>query len=209
MGAAASGLLGGAGLLEGAAGQNAQKGYEKQAIAALQPQLTAQKTLLKDAQAYDPAMQDKQAFASANQQASGQLGQTLGNLSGQFQSAGGSPTGDTAFGGIANNAANRIQDPLRVWMANQQSTEAQRKMQAFDSVFQAPAGNIASNYFKAAQLNTPSYGPSLQLLSQAFKGLGPKASGSGFGSDPGMGTGPGDPLSVGGGDPGIGGEVYT
>lgn len=188
MGAAGSGLLGGAGLLEGAAGQNAQKGYEKKAIQAMAPQEAAQKALLQQAQAYNPASEDKMAFASANQNAGQQLQSSLGNLSNQFMSSGGSPTGDTAFGGVATNQANRVNDPLRVWMAQQQATETQRKMGAFDSVFQAPAGQIASNYFRAAQNNTPSYGPSLQLLSQAFQGLGPKASGSGYGS-------PSDPVN--------------
>lgn len=195
-------LLGAVGLVQSAKQQHSNNNLANKAIEAQQPQVDAQKELLGLAKGYNPQVEDAAALSGANQNASQQLKRSLGSLSGQFQQAGGSPTGDTAFNIGVQNTANRVMDPLRMFQAQLASTETSRKIDAFRPVLGAQAGGISNAYFNAASMNQPNYGPSLQMFSDALKKMnfatgsaGGGVSGGGFFDNVGM---PGDTQGPGG-----------
>jgi hypothetical protein len=165
-------VLGGLGLLQNSQNARSANNIQNQGLAALQPQVTAQQDLLGQAQGYSPATQDAIGFQVANNNATQNIGSSLKQLNGSFLGAGGSPTGDTAFQGAANRTAAGIAGPLALQQAQMVSSEPQRKMQALQSVFSAPAGNLANSYFNAAQQKAPSGQSWQSALNYLGQGLG-------------------------------------
>lgn len=175
---AATGVLG---LLQASNAQKQQGRYINSAIAAQQPQIAAQNQILQNAEAYDPAQQDKLAFSAANQNAGQTLSSQLGSMLGNFTQGGGQPAGDTAFNLASQGAANRVMDPLRMWAAQQVALEPQKKADALSAVFRAPAGQISDTYFNAAKFAGGNADPSgsINALVNALSKMGQPAVGPG------------------------------
>lgn len=134
----------------------------------LAPQKAAQTDIYNLAHNYNPAAEDQQAISAANQNANLTFQKSLGDLNGNFLSAGGSPTGDTAFNVNATNAGNRAIDPLRAYTAQLLSTESQRKADMLGRVFGAQAGQIANTYFQQANGAQGDAGNALGLFIQGL-----------------------------------------
>lgn len=167
-------VTGGLGLLTNAQNANSARGYQNSAANLMNLQAQGIQNYMGAANTYDPARDDQLGFQVANNNAQQNVQQALSNVNARTLASGGQPTGDTAFQGLANNTAMGILGPLAQQQAAQVATESQRKLSALASVFQAPTGQLANQYFNAAAMKAPSaesWGSALNLLSQGINGL--------------------------------------
>lgn len=163
--------LGAIGLMQN--GQQAKKAnaLQNKAIDAGKYTGLAQKAAYDIAQGYNPAKENQAAIDYANQSAGTQLQTNLKSLRSDFMLGGGQPTGDTLFNVKAQDRADRTLDPLRQFAAQLKSGETMQKLQAYAPAMGAPVGQLASNYFQAAQNAAPNWGPSINLFADAIKNI--------------------------------------
>jgi len=197
--------LGAIGLIQNANAQKSQNSLTNAGVNVANLQGAGMQQALNAAETFDPAQQDRQAFQVAGNTAQQQLTQALQNLNARFTGSGGSPSGDTAFTTASLNTENRVLDPLRTWMASQVASEPQRQLGALESVYQAPAGQLANTYFNAAAQKAPSAQGLQGSIEQFMQGIGqllpgmnatPSTAATGTGLAPIMAP---SPLDTGGG----------
>lgn len=146
-------VLGGLGLAQNAQAQKKSQSLQEKALKAGKPVEAAQTAAYQEAANYDPARQDRLAFQTATKEANTVLDRAISDLNRKYN---GAPGNDTQFSVDSTNNSNRVLDPLREWMSNQIATQPLRKLQALESVFSAPSGQLSNNYFNAANMTSPS-----------------------------------------------------
>lgn len=194
-------VLGGLGLAQNAQAQKKSQSLQEKALKAGKPVEAAQTAAYQEAANYDPARQDRLAFQNATKEANVTLDRAISDLNHKY---GGAPGSDTQFSVDATNSSNRVLDPLREWMANQIATQPMRKLQALESVFSAPSGQLSNTYFNAANMTAPSaqsWSSSLGMFADALSKspwlkTPAQASGYGAGSDGNLNM---DPFGTGAG----------
>jgi hypothetical protein len=186
------------GMIQGGNQSQEANNLTNQGIAAQQPIVNAENQLGGLASAYDPAAIAQQSGQSAFQNASNMLAQSSQQAAGQFMAGGGSPSGDTAFQTMANRNALNITSPLETQFAQTLNAAPQQKMQALQSVFSAPSGQLGSTYFNAANAKAPAQGSWQSALGLINQGLGlgqAQSSGLSGGSNYGPSSTPSGDLS--------------
>lgn len=106
----------------------------------------------KAADGYDPHFSDQAAAQYAGEVTQQNLKTALGNLNAQYRAGGGSPAGDTEFQVQAQGLTNRVSDPLRAFLANQEASVFPRKLAAYQAAMGAAPGDISGAFNNAANL---------------------------------------------------------
>ena len=169
--------LGGAGLFGASSAQRAQSKYMKEAAKALKVKTQGQREALAIARDYDPMAETQKAVDYAGDLAADRLGKSLADTNQRFRTAGGSPSGDTAFRVQAQGAANRVADPLRSFAAERAAQATQMRLNALTQALGA-GGNVADSYLSLANASQPDFSGAIQAFSSAFGNLTRKAPGA-------------------------------
>jgi hypothetical protein len=174
VGSVASTALGALGLYNNAQGAKSANNYNNAAAAVANQDASAKQALYNYGLTYDPAASDAMAMKGATDQATYAAASAEQQANASLLGSGGSPTGDTAASSLRANYANPILQSLAQQTEALQATEPQRKIQALQSVFAAPSGQIANTYFQAAANKAPSgqsWQSALNYLGQGLAGL--------------------------------------
>jgi hypothetical protein len=129
--------------------------------------------LLKLADLYDPAQEDRAAIDYAGNVTRDNLQRGLVDLNTDWANGGGS-LGDTRFRARVQGMTNRVGDPLREISANLASTRTQRKAQLLSQGL-ASGNDIAGSYLQQSQMMASDPSASLALLGQGIGNMIPKA----------------------------------
>lgn len=190
-------ILGGIGLLSANEQARKQQRLQEQALQQQQQGLSSAEEanrpikaaldeMLRMAQQYDPGRETDIAVQRAADVTENSLNRALRGLDSTYRSGGGTPGLSSEFNVQSRGLTDRVTDPLREFVANQRVNEFAKKMAAFQAVNGGNAGNLASNYFQAAQnsagmsqMYQPQYGAGLNLLGNALQNLFNKPGGAG------------------------------
>lgn len=165
--------------------QQQQQGLDK-ANESQKPVTEALYEMLRLARGYDPGRETDIAVQRAADVTEHSLDRALRGLDARYRTGGGTPGLSSEFNVQARGLTDRVTDPLREFVANQRVNEFAKRMAAFQAVNGGNTGNLASNYFQAAQNSAnmsqmfqPQYGASLSLLGNALQNLFNKPGGAG------------------------------
>ena len=149
----------------------------EQAKYAQEPIIQSLYKMLELAKGYNPAKETDIAVSRASEVTGDTLEKALRGLNARYRSGGGTPGNSSEFNVRTQGMTDRVTDPLREFIANAKANEFAKKLAAFQAVNGGNAGNLASNFFNAAQFSAnmadkfqPNYGASLGLLGNAIQG---------------------------------------
>jgi len=164
----------GIGLISGLAGMFGKK--KKDPMAKLKEQYMKQyqdrqNLLWSRAQAYDPMQETQTAMNYAQNVAGRAIKNAHAGINQQYKNTGGSPTGDTNFGLIAQRATDDVLNPLSQMAADRSAMAFQLKQQAMAAALGAPPGQMMDAYESMRSQPNPYPGLSQQLAMQSLDSL--------------------------------------
>lgn len=115
----------------------------------------------------DVASEDARAINYAGQVAGSNLKNAMRQLRAEYGNAGGDASGDSAFRVQAQGQTNRIADPLRMYAAQQASTQTARKLDLLGSAMSG-GGNLTDDYMRMANSYQSDLSPAVQLFAGAI-----------------------------------------
>lgn len=164
----------GIGLISGIAGMFGKK--KKDPMAALKAQYMKQyqdrqNQLWSRAQSYDPMRETRDATDFAAEVSGRAIRNAHAGINQRYKNMGGSPTGDTNFGLIAQRATDDVLNPLAQMAADRSAMSFQLKQQAMASALGAPPGQMMDAYESMRSQPNPYPALSQQLAMQSLDSL--------------------------------------
>ena len=166
-------LQAGVGLFGAVDAFNKNKGareYNRAAAAELAARAGTMNRIRELADNYDPSIDSVAAVVYGREQARVASEQALANTNARFRQFGGQPGGDTNFRYATDSDVRRVNDPLKLFAAEQKSTETARKVGMYQQALSG-SGDVTGQYMALSQQERANPAPSLDILAAGIDAM--------------------------------------